>query len=757
MFLESAFLWGLGAVSVPVIIHMMQSPRAKMIDFPCIRFLKACQRRATRRTRLKNLILMLLRMAIIALIALGMAKPWREKEQTESLPDAPVSMVVVLDNSYSMGYVDKGRSRLEQAREAALGLVGTLRPGDEAAVLLVNEDCVPVLREFTTDHERAKAALREATVSVLGTNIDPALREAVRLAAKAGSGVLADLANPANLPQGPNLREVNEEREKRRRREIHILTDLQAESWDAVLKSNFLKTVETKASLYVTSFGRKGSPNAFIESASVSGGGPDQATITAQVRAAGAGAPGSILTLSVDGKAVTQETFAARPGAPAAVALTTKFGPAGTYRCVLGLQDDSLPIDDRYYFTVEVGERSKVLVVDGDPSAVPPLAETFYLGNALNPSTSLGAGPGGMAGTEGPAPVDARIVSAAELPSLKLDDYRAVLLCNVPYLDGADLVRVENFLREGGGLWIFLGNKVNAQQYNQWAFIPISLTEPLGDPSKRRPFEFGEVRANHPMFKTPLDLRSARFFVCYGSDRGTLKPGAAVLVGFANNQPALVEGRFGKGKVLLFTSSCDTDWNNFPLRRAFLPWLYQGLYYLSNQDTRMTSFRLKEPVRFQALAAHYRERIAITDPTGRRITLPPPQLRGGYAECVYKDTDQPGLYKVYADKAFSNSGGFGVNLDVKESLIDMADPAKIVAAGPSGMITFVDGPKRSVVEEIKKSREGQEFWPLLFKLALLVFVVESIFGNLISRARKAGGAQMPLFEVLRQRNPGVAQ
>jgi hypothetical protein len=752
MFLESAFLWGLGAVSVPVVIHMLQSPTARIIDFPCIRFLKACQKRATRRTRLKNIILMLLRMAIIALIALGMAKPWREKEHTEVFPDSPVSMVIVLDNSYSMGFLDKRRSRFDQAREAAIGLIDTLKPGDEVAVLLMNEQAVPLLREFTIDQERAKTVLREAKLSVLGTNVDAAVREAIRLADKAGSGILEAVAQQGASKEAHKV-PYDPEKEKRRRREIHILTDLQAESsegckaWDPFIKSGFLKNADTKARIYVTSFGRKGSPNCFIESAAVASGGPEQCTLNAQVWAVGAGSPGNVVTLNVDGKAETQETFAARPGAPATVPLTAKLSQAGTYRCTLALQDDGLPLDDRYHFTIEVGERSAVLVVDGDPSAIGPLSETFYLANALNP--------GGTAGAEGAPPVNARILSLAELPGTKLEDYKVVLLCNAPALDGAELVRLENFLREGGGLLVFLGNKANVQSYNPWSFLPISLTQPVGDPARKKSFDFGEQK-DHPLFKAKLDLRSARFFECMGSDRATLKKDATILMSFANGQPALVEGRFGKGKVFLFTSSCDIEWNNFPLRRAYLPFLHHMIYYLSSQDTKLNSFRLKEPVKFQALAAHYNKEILITDPSGKEHRRRA-DMKGGYAECLFEETKQPGMYKVVADKAFTNSGGFGVNLDVRESAIDMADPEKVTAAGPSGLITFVDGPKRSVVEEIKRSREGEELWHALFKIALLVFIIESVFGNLISRAKRPEGAKFPLFEVLRQRNPGVAQ
>ncbi len=733
MFLAAPFLWGMAALGLPVLIHMMQSPRARLINFPSVRFLKICRKNAVRRTRLKNLILLLLRMLLLALIVFGMAKPFQKNETTEALPEAAISMVIVLDNSYSMGYVDRGTMRFEQAKLAAIGLVDSLKPGDDVAVILMNEKPVPYVRELSTDLERVRKVLREAELAIAGTKVEPSLREALRIVQKP----------PAATPE---VKPGEEAPDLRRRREVHVLTDLQASSWSDVLKGNFLKTVDTTAKIYVSSFGRKGSPNSFIESATVTASGTHETTITAKVRASGAGSPGNIITLNVNDRNVTQEAFAVRPGTPTPVPLVTQFSDAGSYRCVLSLQDDDLNIDDRYYFTVEVGERSTVLVVDGEPSAVEPLAETFYLWAAFNP--------GAVAG--GAAPSDARRIGVATLPTTSLEGLRCVILCNVGHLDGAELIKIENHLREGGSVMIFTGRNVNAEEYNQWTCLPIALTQPVGDAAKRQSFGFGEVRGNHPLFARKLDLRSARFFICYGSDRNRVKDGGAILRSFDNGQPALIEYIYeGKGKVLLFTSTCDLEWTNFPLRRAFLPWLYQAMYYLSNQDTEGKAYKLHEKVKFQALAAEYKKSISVTDPAGNRTVLRP-QVKGGSAEVLFTGTSLPGMYQVDADEAFSNSAGFGVNLGVSESILTVADQDGIESAAPAGMISFLDVTAlASVPQEMKDIRGGKEYWPMLFKLALLLFIVESLFGNFISRTKKAGGMEQPLFEVLKQRTPGI--
>ena len=87
----------------------------------------------------------------------------------------------------------------------------------------------------------------------------------------------------------------------------------------------------------------------------------------------------------------------------------------------------------------------------------------------------------------------------------------------------------------------------------------------------KKPFAIGEQRGDHKVFARGIDLRSARFFVCYGSDRFAVKNGGLVLASFSGGAPALVEAPFGQGKVMLFTSTCDLAWTNLPLRRAFLP------------------------------------------------------------------------------------------------------------------------------------------------------------------------------------------
>ena len=739
------FLAGLGALSVPIIIHMMQSPRARQVDFPTIRFLRACQKHATRRTRIKNLLLLLLRMAIIALIVFGMAQPSCIKEESEFLPDAPVSMVIVVDNSYSMGYEDRGKSRFKQAKDAAVALVDTLKPGDEVAVLLMNETSEPCVRQLTTDFDRVKEAIAKAQLSLLGTDVEPAMKEALLIVGQAGS--VADASKDGARGGG------DDEDKPRRRKEIHLLTDLQAHSWDTLRRSGHLKGVDTEATIKVARFAEDDSPNYYISKAELEPVGPGKAIVVATVNAAGAVPPGCSVTLVVDGEPTqTAEVSAA---ASEKVQLAADFPESRTYQCELRLKKDDLAIDDSYYFTVTVAERSKVVVVDGDPSAVGSLAETYYLARALNPGLHTGR--------KLDLAIEAEVVPASGLGNRTLRGLRCVFLCNVGRLDGRDQLQLERLLREGGSVAIFCGSKTTPEEYNRWKFMPIALLpERLGDPTRKAAFTLRQWGGEEELFDKELNLLGARFFMCQNSDRETLKKGGKILASFSNDAPALIEGRFeDRGKVLLFTSTCDLEWNNLALRPEYPPLLHEMIRYLSSRDATLAAFRHKEKVTFDGDESQSGQPIVVKPPPpneNKESILHATRIQPGLIQAAYEQTDCPGLYKVETRGEFTNKEGFGVNLDVaKESNTLAASPAAVKGLARQDLIEVVSRPARSVVEEVRDTEEVTDYWLLLFKLAVLVFVIESLFGNLVSRVRKAGGIKMPLFEVLRQRNPGIQQ
>ena len=477
MFLSPLFLVGLGALAVPIIVHLLHSTKAQTIRFSTIRFLKNCQRRAARRTRLKQLLLMALRMLLLALIILGLAKPVIHQDKRSIVGgNVTTAMILIIDNSYSMGFREQGDTRFDLAKDAASNLLDSLKKGDEAAVFVVNDKVERYIKELTADIDNVKLSIDRIKLSSHGTEIAPALSEAYNLIRASDKS----------------------------RKEIHLLTDLQQHSWEKLLQRNFIKNEkEPKPRLYISSFGKPKTQNAYIRSVSVAGssaaGSGIGSKILAEVESVGAGSPENVIVLSINGEKKEQAAFTVRPGSPAQVPIEVEFDKPGTFRCSLALKDDGLRIDDTFEFNLSIDDRVTVLVVDGDPSGVPALSETFYLGAALNPSVYTGF----RAGSE----IEPTTISADQLAATNLDPYRCVILCNVSNLNGDQLVKMESFLNTGGSVIIFAGDKLDAAACNKWSFMPAALKGVEGGVERKDFLSLGRVSPMHPIFAGMADLR----------------------------------------------------------------------------------------------------------------------------------------------------------------------------------------------------------------------------------------------------------
>ena len=132
-FLNPIFLLGMLAAAVPLIIHLWSRRQAKTVDFSSLMFLLAAHRQSVRRIQLKHLLILLLRMAIIILIAFALARPLLKSPFLLADARANASNVIILDNSYSMGYKGIQGERFETAKAMAREVVQLLPRGDSAA------------------------------------------------------------------------------------------------------------------------------------------------------------------------------------------------------------------------------------------------------------------------------------------------------------------------------------------------------------------------------------------------------------------------------------------------------------------------------------------------------------------------------------------------------------------------------------------------------------------------------------------------
>ncbi|UCD83857.1 MAG: BatA domain-containing protein, partial [Deltaproteobacteria bacterium] len=178
-FLNPAYLFGLFAAAIPIIIHLLSRKKALIYRFAAIDFILRSHRKVARRLRLKQLILIILRTLMIALLALSLARPLLKRPLgvAFSQPE-PSSSVIVIDNSFSMGYQFKGESLFTRAKKAAGEIVDSLKEEDNASIALCNSSAQPLLPDLTFDRSALKKVIAEAQISAATTDIGNCLNQA---------------------------------------------------------------------------------------------------------------------------------------------------------------------------------------------------------------------------------------------------------------------------------------------------------------------------------------------------------------------------------------------------------------------------------------------------------------------------------------------------------------------------------------------------------------------------------------------------
>src|SRR5688572_8085253 len=202
-FLNGALLAGIAALSIPIIIHLFHKSRFKVVKWGAMHLLEAVLRTNQRRVRIEQWILLAIRCAIPALLALAMARPiWQGSSKL--LGDARTSTVVVLDNSYSMEAGRAGATNFGIAKDEAQRLVGELRSGSEAHVVLMGQGN-GLLDTPTSDLSRVTQALAKTSAGYGVARVPGALDHA--------AGVLETMREPT--------------------RQVVMMTDFQRVSFEA--------------------------------------------------------------------------------------------------------------------------------------------------------------------------------------------------------------------------------------------------------------------------------------------------------------------------------------------------------------------------------------------------------------------------------------------------------------------------------------------------------------------------------------------
>ncbi len=726
-FLNPWLLAGIAGIASPILIHLLAKKQIKRVVWAAMKFLRITVDRNQRKMNIEDIVLLILRCLVVALLALALARP-ALRESNFAIFGGDETAIVLLDNSGSMATSDGAQTRFEKAQKAAEQVLDSLPGGSSVAVWLASDQVKDLIPEPTHDLALARKMIREAKRSDQATEWQPALRRAIDV-----------LKRQASV-----------------HKHIYAVTDGQAAGWKGAAETrNLLESVkkEVRVRLVLVNEGEERNmavTNVRLASALA----PVNQPLRFEVSVANFGTEESrnvAVSLAVDDEpAADEQTLDAVPngGEPKAISLFATFREPGFHTVTARLHDDRCTFDDHRTFALRVIDEVNVLLVDGDPGAEPRDSEVFYLRNALTP-----------------VPLEMRdryfiktkTVSGAELDAVSLKDYEAVVLANVVDLSGPALTSLENFVRFGGGLIVFPGSRISTAFYNdrmhaERGMLPAAFGpqrgEAVDETKAERPQTFFRLQTKdyaHRIvepWKDPQSgtLGTAQFYRVFTlmpakkSDvPGEVGPPALVL-SYSDGEPAVMERAFGFGRVVQFSSTADAGWNDLPVRPVFLPLMHRTLGHLLARQEERLNVRAGSQFNYAVAADMAGKDVFVVEPGGKKETTRgwKIELKNNVPLIEYADTFTGGAYEArYGDDGKLR---FATYADPAESdLHEMPGADLTTLAEFAQMIRWTPATDLRVL--LQHERTGTELW-LAFALGvLLLAIAETVLGNRWSRSR----------------------
>ena len=582
------FAVGAAAATLPILIHLFNRRRFKVVDWAAMEFLLAANKQNRRRLKIEDFALLALRCLALFLIGTTLARPFLPASTAVPLvPAENYELVLLLDNSLSMRARFGADTAWDAARRAAQNLIASLaRNGGTHSFTLL----------LTSQPHQPVIAGQPLTQEALAELSD-------RLAALTCSSLHVPLGDVLK-----SLADQDETQRKNHRRLVYLLTDLRQADWQ-------LGENSPADSGLVHSLGRiaGAAQSCTVLDAAVA---PDQLAADQNlslvaVQAEGlllAGAPASLdVSLKNQG---TQPARAVRvslrlPGALPVDSVASDLLPQQTTQVRFPLfaqasspqsghaqlaaepitlaltaadqgYPDSLAEDDVAFFPALWTDHVSVLLVDGDAGNQEGAGESYFLDRALNPSGPVASG------------LRTTIVHPADLSTVDLSAYQVIFLLNCDQLSESPLAfasRLQSWVQRGGGLVFMPGDRVDARVYNDlyWregkGLSPLGLSIKRGNAQHATWTRLQVTDPGHPLLgryqgqDNPL-FDSLQIYQWWALTETALpldsRPTVACRLTDPDRSPLLSERSFGQGNVILFAIPADLTWSNWPSDPSYL-------------------------------------------------------------------------------------------------------------------------------------------------------------------------------------------
>ena len=739
-FLSLGFLFAALAAGIPVMLHMIHRQNLKELPFPTLRFIRISEQKTRNKRRVQDLLLLLLRMAVLILIAIGLARPIM-RNLSDLWGGAKTSAVIIIDNSASMGSIDGNGVRIDTAMAAAERILDELGSGDRVAILVPCGAAFPENGQLYTSQQQVRRVLQQVKVTYERADLNAAVEQARHL--------LATADTPSKL--------------------IFVISDQQQVSWQAVAADRTIpisenqdasSTEETAPTTPVPAMPQeeaeaalKKIPIIFVNCFDAPK--PNVALVRLDMRnvlpIAQVPIPMAVrlknestleqtrrIEVYVDGVRTYGSTDIVLPSnEEMRHDFTIVFDRGGLHKGEVRLVGtDGNKYDDKLFFAFEVDQGIPVALVKGSTHEVPFLEDTFYMRSALS------TGSGGI------SPVQLTVLTPETLADEPLTGYDAVICANMEAPNEETARHLVAYVERGGNLIWTVGDHVYSEAYNeinrqmQGKLLPAPLgtiqTPPIDE--GKESWSVASLDGDYPAFRNLLTPRELYTSVLVYKRIPPLMAdplaGGQALATLDDGTPLILQRRVGQGSVTLFTTNLHVSWTNLPVKHIFLPMVSQMVFLLAGVEQTRLQTTAGTPLSFTFKEDELPKLVEITPPTGGIERHELSRLASGTANrYLYPGTRQIGVYLIRAvDGPRPRQIPFSVNPDAEEADGRTIDEETLKKHFAGSTLVFTS-PGEGIETTFTQLKSGTSLWDFFLTFVLIVLVVESYVSNRLTQRK----------------------
>lgn len=716
----------LPVAAVPVLLHLWNRRQYREAPWAAMEYLLAAIEKNSRRVRVEQLLLLLIRTAVVLLVVFALAKPFIGSVAARFVAGQRQHQVFVLDASYSMQYTSADRSLFDVAKERIVQLVDESAQGDGFSLVVMADVPQVVVGKAVFD----KSSFRDEIAQVVPID--------------GGGNLSATLAAVENV-----IAEAKREQPQLTAHSVTIFSDLQRTTWEpATAHSTDDDAAESKpldahlaklrahGPVAIVPLGSGGADNLAISQLSIA---EPFATIRqpVQIQATvhnygGQPRSGQLVELMVNERRVDQQFVDIPAGESSpSILFQYRFDAPGEHAVAVAVAADSLEVDNHRYLSVPVQAYLRALLVSGKRGEAEPLA--FSLETDFDLDSRL---------------IKPQVVTESALLELDLRDYDCIFLMNVAQFTTAEAQVLDAYLRDGGGLVFFLGDQVIAERYNETLAsdapdAPRVLPARLKAATTTEPLAFDPLEYRHPLLAAwkdqpdagLLSARTWRYFPLapLAGDEKRGQAAARVALAFSNGDPAIVEAAIHRGRSIVVATAASPEsmidqesrrfWSDLFRAELITPWGQELWRFAVGSRQQQRNVTVGDAFGGPLPSGAIDTRVEVFGPNSDGEQPAPRRASADISRWNFDDTSRAGFYRAKLENRPAEQL-FAVNVNTGEGNLSRIDPRDL----PAGFAAIND--EAEATGEPAERSSATTPAPLhkwLLLSALLLLLTESLY------------------------------